>query len=56
MAAEGTSDELVARVSSELEFTADKAPAVERATVLSDGSKHLISTDDLVGDAWKVLS
>lgn len=56
VAAEGTLDELVARVSSEIEFTADKAPAVERATLLSDGSKHLISTDNLVGDTWKVLN
>lgn len=56
VAAEGTLDELVARVSSEIEFTAEQAPSVERATLLSDGSKHLISTDDLVGDTWKVLN
>ena len=56
MAAEGTLDELVAKVSSEIEFTAEQAPSVERATLLSDGTKHLISTDDLVGDTWRVLT
>ena len=56
IAAEGTVDELVARVDSKIEFVADNAPRLERTTLVSNGDKHVIATDDLPGDTLKVLT